>query len=160
MPLFAEKYLNQVVYIEANTRKGEWLDSSSEDGKVRVRKEPKSNIHNCEWAKWYVRKGPEVGHSSSLVTVESMLHRGSYLAADQSFCRIKKSSNPNDHDWALWYLISGPDGTASFRSKTCEYFIGTWMRVSVLDREDEVEVERGTTDWSLFRIYRSSDLKE
>ena len=141
----AEKYYDQVIYIESLRYRAHWLDSHH-SGWAGFTQAPERDLIGKIWSKWMVRRG-----SGGAISLESVRYPNHYLDAHHSgWAGVTYSAYPSGADWALWYIEKRSDGAMELRSKRYSN--------SRLDAHHSgwAAVTAGSGYWSGMRIYRPS----
>ena len=141
----ADKFVNQVIYIESMRYRGKWLDSHH-SGWLYFTDSPQREVIKHIWTKWIVRKGP--GNTYHLESVRYPHH---YLDAHHSdHCKATYTSYPANKNWARWYIERKYGDVYQFRSDR--------YRGSRLDahHSGKAKVTHGSGIWSAMRIYQPS----
>lgn len=143
---YAEKYDEQVIYIESYHRRGRWLDAAYHEGYAYFSAIPEEDTVDKLGVKWLVKN---VGGGD--VVLQNMKYKHHYLNAHQShWCEVTYSSYPDNQNWAR-FKIEERNDRFFFRS----------VRYPNL-RLDEYEswwsnyyaaLAEGTGTYAQFRIY-------
>lgn len=138
----AEKYYEQVIYIESLRFRAHWLDSR---GWVYFTEASERDLIDKTWAKWVVWPGPD-----GTITLESMEKPRCYLFANGEYsrCSLLCSSYPNGDNKFLWYLERRSDDAMELRSKR--------YATSRLDAHHELyaALSSGSKIWHRLRIFQ------
>ena len=145
---YAQKYDEQVIYIESYHRRGRWLDAAYDKGSAYFSAIPEEDTIDKLGVKWLVK---DVGGGD--VVLQNMKYRHHYLDAHHShWCKVSYSSYPDNQNWAR-FKIEERNDRFFFRSvrypnlRLDEY--ESWWSIY----KYYAALAEGTGTYAQFRIY-------
>ena len=143
---YAEKYDNQVIYIESYRRRGRWLDAAYHKGFAYFSAIPEEDTIDKLGVKWRVK---DVGGGD--VVLQNMKYRHHYLNAHHShWCEVTYSSHPDNQNWAKFKIEERNDRfffrSVRYPNLRLDEYESWWSKYYAALAE-------GTGTYAQFRIY-------